>query len=599
MTDRDLRRRCQEKIKTLHIPRPFSIDQLRAELEHQRARALQFTPIRTRPGTPCGLWIALAKADYIFYEQDTTPLHQLHIIGHETGHMLLDHHGTHITSDELIQLLLPSLDPDLIRSVLGRTTYTDAEEHEAETFASLLLKRIAPHHAEPMSPEQAELLGRVEGAFGPARLRRPAVINGVFLTVAALALIAAAIKARAAVRPGHPSGQGMLVLLFTTLGLTCLFLSYAAQVREQRIYPDLPRLLANITTMIAAFALLALVLTISNPPAAARPKIRRRLAALAASVATLTVIFAWVSPLPRTFGDFGHQYWTKPTLLVYIAVFIAFLGAALTELLLVTWRYARLARSRRYLRLGLRLIAAGAIMGLVYLAEKIAYVITQTASLTPPFGTDQHCTSPIHPGQCAFEITLTTTAIMISITGATLPVWGPALAAPLRRSWRARTCRQLEPLWRALYAALLEIALAEPPPDGTRPRHDLGFVLYRRMIEIDDGLLLLRPHLDPAVRQAALTAARLRGLIGDDLEAAAEAAQIGAALHARTAGIPPAVTTTPLPDASTRTGPRSEAAWLAKVSTAFTSSPTTRRHTQQSQDKTSNPERTRLHLPAT
>jgi hypothetical protein len=66
-------------------------------------------------------------------------------------------------------LLLPDLDPALVRGVPGSTIYPDAEEHEAETFASLLLERIALHQAEPMPPEQAELLGRVEGAFRPAR----------------------------------------------------------------------------------------------------------------------------------------------------------------------------------------------------------------------------------------------------------------------------------------------------------------------------------------------------------------------------------------------------------------------------------------------
>jgi hypothetical protein len=168
--DQQLRHRCQEKIKTLPIPRPFSLEQFRARLEHQRQRPLQLIPTRTRPDCT-GLWIAMADADYIFYEQDTTPLHQWHIVGHETGHMIFDHHGSPITDEEFTRLLFPSLDATLIRSVLGRSAYTDAEEQEAETFASILLDHIKapPPQAPPMRPEQAELLLRVEHAFGPAR----------------------------------------------------------------------------------------------------------------------------------------------------------------------------------------------------------------------------------------------------------------------------------------------------------------------------------------------------------------------------------------------------------------------------------------------
>jgi hypothetical protein len=55
--------------------------------------------------------------------------------------------------------------------MLARSAYTDLEEQEAETFASLLLDHIKapPPPAPPMRPEQAELLLRVEHAFGPAR----------------------------------------------------------------------------------------------------------------------------------------------------------------------------------------------------------------------------------------------------------------------------------------------------------------------------------------------------------------------------------------------------------------------------------------------
>ncbi len=46
----------------------------------------------------CGLWLGTDNADYVFYEARTAPLHREHIILHEIGHVLCDHHRS-ITDD--------------------------------------------------------------------------------------------------------------------------------------------------------------------------------------------------------------------------------------------------------------------------------------------------------------------------------------------------------------------------------------------------------------------------------------------------------------------------------------------------------------------
>ncbi len=408
------------------------------------------------------------------------------------------------------------------------------------------------------------------------------MIDIAFLAVAALALLAAVMKAATIQRGGRlRRGQGLLCALFVALSLACLFLSATVQIRANRIYPGLGRLLSNSSSLVAAFTILALLLTLSLPPQAARPKIRRWLAALLAAIAAMTLLFAIAAP-PRVAGDFGGLYRTRPALLGYIAIYIAFLGTALAGLLIRAWRYARIARHRRYLRLGLHVMAAGSILGLVYLAEKAVYVVTQWAGLPPPFSGDQHCTSLISPAQCAFSVTLPTAAILLAALGATLPTWGPALEAPARRAWQARTYRRLEPLWAALYQALPQIALAAPAAPGAHPHRDLGFRLYRRVIEILDGRLVLRPYRDPRIAETALTAARRRGLTGTDLQATVEAAQIAAALETRTAGPRTAgPTAAPRERSAVSVTPAdlaSEAAWLAKVSDAFTSSLIVREH---------------------
>ncbi len=135
-----LRRRCEALLEQLDPPRPFSLDLLCRSLEEQRGRALHLHPLPLEAATAgaCGLWLATGRDDHIFFEQQTTRAHQEHIVLHEIGHMLFDHHS--VQTDELggLTTLLPDLSPRLIERLLGRTDYTRREEQEAEMFASVL-----------------------------------------------------------------------------------------------------------------------------------------------------------------------------------------------------------------------------------------------------------------------------------------------------------------------------------------------------------------------------------------------------------------------------------------------------------------------------
>jgi hypothetical protein len=56
----------------------------------------------------------------------------------------------------------------VVRSVLGRTAYSDPEERQAEMFAMLVLERAhrLPARRRRVSPELAEVLDRIEAALG-------------------------------------------------------------------------------------------------------------------------------------------------------------------------------------------------------------------------------------------------------------------------------------------------------------------------------------------------------------------------------------------------------------------------------------------------
>jgi hypothetical protein len=112
------------------------------------------------------------------------------------------------------------------------------------------------------------------------------------------------------------------------------------------------------------------------------------------------------------------------------------------------------------------------------------------------------------------------------LLGVALPGWAEQLASR-QAYWR------LYPLWRDVARAVPSVVLDQPGTTLTARlalRHNT-LRLYRRVIEIRDGRLALRDRLDGAVAARARDAAAAAGLRGVDLDAAAEAAMLAAALH--------------------------------------------------------------------
>ncbi|MBO4140170.1 ImmA/IrrE family metallo-endopeptidase [Micromonospora tulbaghiae] len=149
----------------VEIPEPFDIKKLCDLLGERRGRPIHLVPIRLPAHTVCGMCVPTGEFDAIFFEQDTSPLHQLLIIGHELGHLLAGHRATEVLDPDASRLLLPDLDPQLVRRSLGRSNYAAAEEREAEMIGSLLLRRARAGRDEgqdsPLDSRQAELYGRL------------------------------------------------------------------------------------------------------------------------------------------------------------------------------------------------------------------------------------------------------------------------------------------------------------------------------------------------------------------------------------------------------------------------------------------------------
>jgi hypothetical protein len=160
-----LRKHCERLLADLGVPEPFDIHELCRVLGERRGRPLRLVPISLPVHTVCGMWVPTGDFDAIFYEQDTSPLHQMLIIGHEVGHLLAGHRATAVLDPQASRLLLPDLDPHLVRRFLGRSNYDADAEREAEMIGSLLLRRAREATVEPpdapLEEHQAELYRRL------------------------------------------------------------------------------------------------------------------------------------------------------------------------------------------------------------------------------------------------------------------------------------------------------------------------------------------------------------------------------------------------------------------------------------------------------
>jgi hypothetical protein len=125
----------------------------------------------------------------------------------------------------------------------------------------------------------------------------------------------------------------------------------------------------------------------------------------------------------------------------------------------------------------------------------------------------------------------------LTLTGSTLPAWGSRMGIPDALDWleRYRIYWRLYGLWHDLYRVDPDIALF-PPRSLVRDAltlRDLRFRLYRRMVEIRDGILVLRRFIDPWVMERARELGREAYLPEDEIEALVAAASIAAALQTR------------------------------------------------------------------
>jgi hypothetical protein len=269
-------------------------------------------------------------------------------------------------------------------------------------------------------------------------------------------------------------------------------------------FEDTERLIGHLGMLLAVWAGAQVVLRLHDRDAGAR-------LLTAWSVAAGVAMCALFSATPNLFPE---SPWVMEYCIAYALA--QYPGFALTAVLCL--RQARRAPDRM-LRVGLTLVAAGVLAAMCYITIKTVVAISFRAEFSFAFGREY-----------AMSKALPTIAHLLVLGGVVVP----AVASWVRR--RAQY-RRLAPLWLALYRAAPQIALE--PPRRRIPVFPTRLALYRQVVEIRDGLLLLRPYRSADVVDAARDRAAGAGLRDERLETAVEAATVAAALDAHERDAPP------------------------------------------------------------
>ncbi|MGW1295889.1 hypothetical protein [Streptomyces sp. NPDC002533] len=184
----DLHRLIRRELRDLGIYPPLDVQQLCTALSRRRGRPLYLREAPLPVPGPSGMWIEYEDYDVILYQQQTTRLHQDHIVLHEIGHILVaeneasDKAAAEATGqvnsldpDEESALvvegwaaMLPVFDPEMIKRVAGRCSYDDGEECAVELVATIVLEWSSVlDGSTPLSDDPA--LRRVESALSDRR----------------------------------------------------------------------------------------------------------------------------------------------------------------------------------------------------------------------------------------------------------------------------------------------------------------------------------------------------------------------------------------------------------------------------------------------
>lgn len=383
-------------------------------------------------------------------------------------------------------------------------------------------------------------------------------MSAVLTGVAGLCWIAAGFRLVRWRGSGNAQRSLCLSLLSLAAALTSQLPSAYFWLGDVAGVPNIAVPVGHALVLIAAWAATAVLIYSTDSRIAARSKVRRRLVSVIGADLLMFLLF-FVSPRRPQTLQYVALYGQETLVTAYYLVYLTMLGIGAADIGRLCWRYAMRAR-RELLRVGLHLIALSAVDAILYVGYKGVFVLNRRLALHLPLGMESDVSRGLMVG-----------GTLLVLAGTTVFFWGSQVGlSSISTRYRAyRSYRRLFPLWKALYEVTPSIALYPPstPLLDALTFHDLDFRLHRRVIEISDGWLAVRPYVDARLASQARAAAQGQGLVGLDLAAAEEAAILAAGVAAKASGVQSGGRNSDHDLAMHQ--PIDELAWLVRIATAY------------------------------
>ncbi|WP_156050413.1 MAB_1171c family putative transporter [Allokutzneria albata] len=361
----------------------------------------------------------------------------------------------------------------------------------------------------------------------------------------ACALIVAVVVRKVVVTRGRPTAPGLRHLLLFLMWLAVSLVVLAPETERLIVsvqpMPNTARLMGNFAQLLAVYHMTGIAY---SPRAEHPPRVLRTLL-----VATLTLLTFLMSFSGKDFSkSIFVAAMSNPALIAYGLVFLLYATGCIAVFVRVISHHARQCEPGLF-RSGLVTIVAAAVCSALWGAWSALQPLLMLG-----FDLSPSLRAPV-------DRALGVLSVLLWLIGSTMAWWNKVL----RRVAAYRGYHAIAPLWTELTTALPRITLTS----RSRLPRDVEFALYRRIIEIRDGDLALRPYVPPRVGEWVHEAAP--DVDARELAVLVEASSIAAALVSHEAEHQWGE----LQRAPHQDDPcvESETAWLASVSRAFTDSP--------------------------
>ncbi|OKI00612.1 hypothetical protein A6A06_16715 [Streptomyces sp. CB02923] len=349
----------------------------------------------------------------------------------------------------------------------------------------------------------------------------------LYLSFGAVAWTVVAFKTRAWLRDRGNADLGLTCVMSASVATVFVFSAPSVYRWFDRLtgVPNLAMVLVYSSVVVFAAGAFVLLLRWSSGAGAegrarARQRSRTAVAAVATAWAAAVACFVFGRPddveHPR---DFTTAYAGSPGVMAFLVLYLAIFGTSLAGLGTLCPRYAgQLGPS--WLARGLRVLAAGCWLGLVYCACKLAGVALFWA------------------GHRALWLSDAVAPLSASV-GAVLVLAGLALPAAGTRACAWRRLRRLHPLWKDVAAQAPEVTVRHTVWGDRWPLTGLQWRADRQMAEIRDVQRGIRRYVESDTIDIARE--RGRAVVSDErqLAAVAEAAALRRGLENRAIGLVP------------------------------------------------------------